>query len=109
MSESRELLVIREADCDGSWEFVRCAEDDEAWELIAVDGVPREPESTRTHWEDVLLNNVAASRAREGRLEAIIRDLTERYAALLDQVDALQLEVTRLRQVAEAPQLPVEG
>lgn len=46
---------------------------------------------------------------REGRLEAIIRDLTERYAALLDQVDALQLEVTRLRQVAEAPQLPVGG
>ncbi len=45
---------------------------------------------------------------REWRLEAIIRDLTERYAALLDQVDALQLEVTRLRQVAEAPDTPVE-
>lgn len=40
---------------------------------------------------------------REERLETIIRDLTERYAALLDQVDALQLEVTRLRQVAELP------
>ncbi len=48
---------------------------------------------------------------REERLETIIRDLTERYAALLDQVDALQLEVTKLRTLAtqRTPRYTAQG
>lgn len=84
MSDTTDRLTITDGpDC---WIFVRAEEDDEAWVLTEHNGELRD-ESTRTHWEDVLLNHVAAARREfetvqaEARLRGETIDAPEWYVA----------------------------
>ena len=51
-----ETVVVTEIGCDNTWTYRRCEEDGEQFELVCGDGSTK---GTRSHFEDVLLDNIA--------------------------------------------------
>lgn len=69
VGEEVTRVTIREPHHHDVWEFARDREDSEAWELVSRNGAPRS-QPTATHWEDTLLNNIAARDAALAELRA---------------------------------------
>lgn len=74
-----ETVIVTEMGCDSMLTYRRCTEDDEQFELVCEDGSTK---VTRSHFEDVLLDNIARRDDTIATLRAQLAGVREKVKAL---------------------------